>query len=230
MYIPNSYLKAEDITELRITKDFLYEQGDYKFCVADDVIFKSNSLCVPDKYIGEASVPSYNFEVVYTDVVKVDGRDGTSSIEGGDKFLSFYLSESDYTGTNTAPCDDLTLLKNINYFDYILIDGVTLGTLWDRTAPGERFFNVWGRSNSFSTRWPTGLNTVAAQKDVSEITILAGCQFPSYTNTTGVIYEVKEDGERPVASQKVEKGEQIYSYHPAARAGGGCAAGDYGAR
>ena len=187
MYIPNSYLTAADITEVKITKDFLFETETSKFTFSDDVFFKSNSLCKPDKYIGEANLPSYNFtNVVETEVTKVDGRDGK---DVGDKFLSFYLGESDYTGSNTAPLADFTLLKTINFFDYILIDGVKMGSCWTSGEPGERFFNVWGRSNSFSTRWPTG----CAPANVQEIKVLAGCQFPSYADQTNTIYEVKED-------------------------------------
>ena len=194
MYIPNSYLSVGDLTELRITKDFLYETDDYKFCVSDDVIFKSNSLCIPDKYIGEANVPNMgDLKVIETDVRKIEGTNGAGTVSG-DTFFSFYLTENDYptegdvnwTGTND-------FLKNINYYDYILIDGVKMGTLWNSAHPGEKFTRVWGRQDAWSTRWPNAINNDTARAAVQEIKILAGCQFPSAKDPSGTVYEVKKD-------------------------------------
>lgn len=188
MYIPNSYLSAEDIKEVRITKDFSYETETAKFTVSDDVIFKSNSLCVPDKYIGEANVPQLNLTVEETTVEKVMGN------LTGDTMLSFYLGNSDYpTSGDVAWTGTNDFLKQINYYDYIEIDGVKLGTLWNYAAPGEKFVRVWGRQNAFTTRWPNALNSDEGRAGVQKITVLAGAQFPSANDPSGKVYEVKED-------------------------------------
>lgn len=194
IYIPNSYLSAADIQELRITKDFLYEQGDYKFCVSDDVIFKSNSLCVPDKYIGEASIPVLNLNVKETEIQKLDGRNGAFTGVDGDTMFSFYISENDYpTNGDVSWSGSNDFLKQINFYDYILIDGVKMGKLWNYAAPGEKFTCVWGRMGAFTIRWPNNINNEAAKKATQKIEILAGCQFPSATDPEGTVYEVKED-------------------------------------
>ena len=185
MYIPNSYLPASDITELRITKDFCFETATAKFTVSDNVIFKTNSLRKPIKYIGQA--PEYNLNIQETAVEKIDG----SNLDG-DAFLSFYLSNSDYATAQTAWSGSLEFLKNINYFDYILIDGVKIGELWNYVEPTEIFMNVWSRPGSFGTRWPNGINTTAGKSAAKEITILAGCQFPSMLDPTGTVYQVNE--------------------------------------
>ena len=185
IYIPNSYLSASDITELKITKDFCFETATAKFTVSDNVIFKTNSLRKPIKYIGQA--PEYNLNIQETTVEKIDG-----SHLDGDAFLSFYLSNSDYATAQTPWSGSLEFLKNINYFDYILIDGVKIGELWNYVEPGEIFMNVWNRPGSFGTRWPNGINNTAGKSGAKEITILAGCQFPSMLDTTGTVYQVNE--------------------------------------
>ena len=187
MYIPNSYLSVSDITELRITKDFLFETATAKFTVSDDVIFKSNSFCVPDKYIGEANVPQLNLTVEETTVEKVMGN------ITGDSMLSFYIGNCDYpTSGDVVWSGSNDFLKQINYYDYIEFDGVKLGTLWNKVAPSEKFTRVWGRQNAFTTRWPTNLTEGAARENIQKITVLAGAQFPSAENVAGKVYEVKE--------------------------------------
>ena len=185
IYIPNSYLSASDITELRITKDFYFETETAKFTVSDNIIFKTNSLRKPIKYIGQA--PQYNLNIQETTVEKIDG-----SHLDGDAFLSFYLGNSDYSTAQTPWSGSLEFLKNINYFDYILIDGVKIGELWNYVEPGEIFMNVWNRPGSFATRWPNSINNTAGKSGAKEITILAGCQFPSMLDPTGTVYQVNE--------------------------------------
>ncbi|MBQ8394186.1 MAG: hypothetical protein IJX49_01260, partial [Clostridia bacterium] len=196
MYIPSSYLKAEDITSIEISEDFLFENEGNKFGVSEAVTFKSNSLCIPKKYVGEVPNPAYN--IIETTGNKMDGSNSRSD-GSWDSFMRFHLSESDYSGS-TIEFADKEFLQTINFYDYILIDGVKMGALWRSSAggspenPGEQFFNVWSSSiQAWSMRWPRLINNEASAYAVQEIKILAGCQFPSQTDPTGTLYEVKED-------------------------------------
>jgi hypothetical protein len=162
------------------------------YAIRNDIIWKWG-LNKPAKIVeNETVMPT---KVIPTDITSVDGSYGKTHNGNPDQFLSFYLSACDYSG-NTVALADEDLLGRINYYNYIEIDGVKLGTLWNYIEPGEKFFNVWSRANSFSTRWPGELNgqgeaNVAARKAVQEIKVLAGCQFPSNDGTK--LYEVKED-------------------------------------
>ena len=184
MYIPNSYLKAADITEVKITSDFLFETNEATFTVSDNVIFKATSFG-PDKYIGQA--PTMNFAVEETTVMKA--LDYTAN--GG--ALMFFLGNHDYPNevgdyvlTAQTSFNIKDILKNINYYNYIELDGVKLGTALGGSQ-GEAFINVWGNKGSYATRCPE------AYRNAQTIKILKGCQFPSYENPTGKVYEVQED-------------------------------------
>jgi uncharacterized repeat protein (TIGR02543 family) len=120
----------------------------------------------------------------------VTGIDGTYG--AADQFLSFFLGENDYGTDSTVSLGDKALLRTLNFYDYILIDGEKMGTLWGKENPNEQFFNVWGRTGSFSLRWPASLKNAGKTDAVQEIKILAGCQFPSKTDAN-TVYEVKED-------------------------------------
>ncbi len=106
-----------------------------------------------------------------------------------DTFLLFYLSENDYS-TATDPVNKQTLVE-IQYYDYILIDGQTLGSLVNGDQR-DVFYNVWGEPNCFATRWPETMITNKTISQAQEIKILAGCQFPAQ-NAENTVYEVKED-------------------------------------
>ena len=105
--------------------------------------------------------------------------------------MSFYLGTNDYGELNTQALSDKLFVYGLNFFDYILIDDVKMGTLWGSDRPDEQFFGVWSRTGSYSTRWPS---TIKANADsVQKITFLAGCQFPSATDLYNTVYELKED-------------------------------------
>ena len=96
--------------------------------------------------------------------VKVSGSDA-------DNFTVFSLSNHDYAveldnygGTAVSTKD---ILANGNFYTHVLINDVALGTT------GEAYVNVWGNKGAFGFRTSAGLNT-------TKITILAGCQIPSY--------------------------------------------------
>lgn len=187
MYIPDSFIS--EVTSIEFLKGFEWSYGGEVFGFSENVTFAHNSLKLTYKVVGE---PAYN--IVETSVTSIDGTYGSS-----DQFLSFYLEEGkhDYQQGNTVPLENKDLLRSINFFDYILIDGVPMGSLWVDGAgkyenPSEQFFNVWGRTGSFGLRWPRKLNNAGTTDRVQEIKILAGCQFPSKTNTN-TLYQVKED-------------------------------------
>ena len=203
LYIPKSYLPREDITSIEFAADFAYESNGNVFTYGEGVSFLSNSLGIPRKVVGKVETPSFN--VIETQVKKIDGTNSQEPPKF-DSFLRFYLTNSDYDGLNTVSfaAIDASFLQRINFYDHILIDGVKFGAYWrnnhtavhtdgDPINPGEQFFNVWGKANSFGLRWPSMLNSLEAAYGVQEITILAGCQFPSYKATGSTIYQVMED-------------------------------------
>ena len=180
IYIPVSYLDPADVKEVSVKAGFTID--NYTF--SKDATFRKTS-------IGEYAKQEQR-EIIPTSVTSIDGSYGTS-----DQFLSFYLSENDYNGLNTSNYKDSVgnakYLNTFNFYDYIEIDGVPYGQLWNGDHPGEQFFNVWSRFNSFSTRWPSALKNAGTTDAAKKITIKKGCQFPSATNPTGVAYEVQAD-------------------------------------
>ncbi len=180
MYIPTSFIS--EVTSIEFLKGFEWSYNGEVFGFSENVYFGINSLGIPYKVVGER-----NFTVKETRVSGIDGTYGAT-----DQFLSFFLSENDYGTDNTVALTDKDFLNTLNFFDYILIDGQKMGSLWAKQNPSEQFFNVWNRSGSISTRWPIALKNAGAVDTVSQITVLAGCQFPSKTDTN-VIYETTED-------------------------------------
>lgn len=105
-----------------------------------------------------------------------------------DTFLIFYLSENDYSGTQTEV--KAATLESINYYDYILIDGQKLGALVNGNQR-ETYLNLWGEEGCYATRWPETMITNDTIGDVKEVKILAGCQFPA-EKAENTVYEVTE--------------------------------------
>ena len=191
MYIPTSFMS--EVNSIEFLKGFEWSYGGEVFGFSEDVHFTCNSLALPYKQVGERTLT-----VKETTVTGVDGSYGKKTESGlWDQFLSFYLGENDYGTTSTVSVADQDFLRSINFFDYILIDGVKMGSLWVNSNnkfenASEQFFNVWGRTGSFSVRWPRKLSILEKTDSVEEIKILAGCQFPSKTEAN-TVYEVKED-------------------------------------
>ena len=179
IYVPVSMVP--EVTSIEFTTDFEY-QG-YTF--SENVKFFENSFGV-GSYIG-----AKDLVVEATKVTKVAHVDMNSGA------LYFYLENHDYPTSvgdyviTSQVANFKEFLKQINYYDYIEIDGVKLGTLLNGFQ-GETFINVWGEKNSYAIRWP-GSWTEADRAAVKEIKILKGAQFPSYENPTGKVYEVQED-------------------------------------
>ena len=103
-----------------------------------------------------------------------------------DAFAGISLEDSDYaaapsTYAGTAKTA-LSYAQSANFRSHILVDDVAL------PQPGEAFLNVWGNYGYFTFR--TGNNTA------TKLTILAGCQFPTYDallNGTKEVYVTTED-------------------------------------
>ena len=180
IYIPTSFIS--EVTSIEFLKGFEWSYNGEVFGFGENVYFGCNSLAIPYKVVGER-----NFTVKETTVKGVDGTYGAS-----DQFLSFFLGENDYGSQNTVPLSDKNFLRSINFFDYILIDGQKLGSLWGKQNPDEQFYNVWNRVGSISIRWPSSLKNTGKVDSVSEITVLAGCQFPSMTDAN-TVYQTTKD-------------------------------------
>lgn len=103
-----------------------------------------------------------------------------------DAFAGISLAGDDYeiapnTYAGTAKTA-VSFAQSANFRNYVLIDDVAL------SSPSEAFLNVWGNYGYFTFR--PGNNTA------TKITVLAGCQLPTYDallNGTNEVYVVTED-------------------------------------
>ena len=118
-------------------------------------------------------------ETTVTDAKLFIGKDSTA-------FAGVQLAGSDYNNAPNTYAGTATTAKSYaqsaNFLPYVLIDDKPLAT------PGEAFLNVWGNYGYFTFR--PGNNTA------TKITILAGCQFPTYNAlATGAkeVYVTTED-------------------------------------
>ncbi|MBQ3019345.1 MAG: InlB B-repeat-containing protein [Clostridia bacterium] len=103
-----------------------------------------------------------------------------------DAFAGISLEDSDYAAAPDTYAGKaktaLSYAQSANFRSHILVDDVAL------PQPGEAFLNVWGNYGYFTFR--TGNNTA------TKLTILAGCQFPTYDallNGTKEVYVTTED-------------------------------------
>ncbi|MBR2336595.1 MAG: hypothetical protein IKA61_01465 [Clostridia bacterium] len=103
-----------------------------------------------------------------------------------DAFAGIALEGSDYGVAPSTYAGEvktaLSFAKSTNFITHILVDDVPL------PSPGEAFLNVWGNKGYFTFR--TGNNTA------TKLTVLAGCQFPTYNALlTGAneVYVTTED-------------------------------------
>lgn len=177
LYIPTSYIS--DVTSIELSKDFtMTNDAGQTWTLTDKVTWTRNSFG-GSKVIGEGQEKT----VIETEVLEIKGSYGAA-----DKHLDFILSEHDYASGGQKDVDK-GLLASLDYYDYILLDGEKLGTLM-RGYQGEVYFNAWGK-NQFGTRWPEWMFKEGKVDSVQEITILAGCQFPSY-NDPNTVYQTTE--------------------------------------
>ena len=89
----------------------------------------------------------------------------------GDNFTVLSLTNHDYLETldnyGGTAVTTLNILADSNFYSHVLIDDVALG------STGEAYVNVWGNKGAFAFRTSQGVNA-------TKITVLAGCQIPSY--------------------------------------------------
>ena len=111
-------------------------------------------------------VKPYAEEETSVTSVKVQIGDSES-----DLFTVFSLSNHDYAveldnygGTAVSTKD---VLSRNNFYNHILVNDVAIG------STSEAFINVWGNKGAIGIRTSAGLNA-------TKITILKGCNFPSY--------------------------------------------------
>ena len=88
-----------------------------------------------------------------------------------DNFTVLSLTTHDYPDSADNYGGDVmgtkAFLENSNFYTHVLIDGVALG------STNEAYLNIWGNKGAIGFR--TGNGTLT-----TEITILAGCEIPSY--------------------------------------------------
>ena len=100
-----------------------------------------------------------------------------------DNFLVMSLSAHDYPsdgdnlGTGNTTISSAAFLAKSNLLESILINDKPI-------AQSEGYANVWGNRGAF------GYRTSMPDADVLKVTILAGCEFPSYATLMGEAPEV----------------------------------------
>ena len=112
-----------------------------------------------------------------------------STIAGWDEmgYYWFHLSESDYANAsgNYNNGGVYTLINELNTLSYIKIDGTAVGEGWSARDP---YINLYD-TNTFTFK-------ADAFKTATEITVVAGCEFPSYALWSGegnVVYRTTDD-------------------------------------
>lgn len=176
IYIPTSYIS--EVTSIELLDEFTMSNGTDTWGISQDIKWVSNSFGAA-KVLGELTV-------LETSVTGIDAKYGQT-----DRSLGFFFSNYEVPASVVAAEVDKGFLASINYYDYILVDGVKLGTLMKESGgQGQVFYNAW--SVPFGTRWPELMNSAEKADAVQEIKILAGCQFPAY-GQANTVYETTED-------------------------------------
>ena len=99
----------------------------------------------------------------------------------------FHLSESDYANAsgNYKNGGVYTSINELNTLSYIKIDGTAVGEGWSARDPYINLFDT----NTFTFK-------ADAFKTATEITVVAGCEFPSYalwSGTGNTVYRTTDD-------------------------------------
>ena len=124
--------------------------------------------------------------VEHTNKIETTVTDARLFGSATDAFAGVKLAGSDYAAApGTYPGEAKTaksFAQSANFLSHVLIDGKAL------SKPGEAFLNVWGNKGYFTFR--------PGNNSATKITILAGCQFPTYNALrTGAkeVYVTTED-------------------------------------
>ena len=156
---------------------------------------------------GSFAKPYVNLE---TSVTAAKVQEGSSET---DTFTVLSLSNHDYPTTadnyGGSAMGTKAFLANSNFYEKVLIDGVALG------STNEAYLNIWGNKGAIGFR--TSQNLTA-----KEITVLAGCEIPSYAVlSTGerVQYVTTEDISfvKNANGEWVEKSSYVGGYLEAAK-------------
>ena len=132
----------------------------------------------------------------------------------GSSFTFIKLATNDYPTSidnwNGGIVDIKAFLANTNFYSKVLVDGEALGG-----PAGEVLLNVWGNKGVIAFRTSKG---GAATK----ITVLAGCQIPTYNalaNGAREVYAVKEDISfvKTASGEWVNEADYVAGYLDAAR-------------
>ena len=126
---------------------------------------------------------SDTFEYVDTSVTSLTTVDGWDEMG----FMWFNLSVCDYTGaSNFDKKKDYTYINALNTLSHIKIGETTIGGQWDKDA-NDPYINLFAE-NAFTFK-------AAGFVSATEITVEAGCEFPSYARWnagSNVVYRTTE--------------------------------------
>lgn len=168
-----------------------------KYVVKRTLTYKNDGTGVftYDPHQSEKYVPE-GYTAIDTTVTQLSECNGTERFS----FLRFVLSNSDYNGvaSTTSINKYATELEKLKFHDHIYVNNVDLSTVEDHTSYSiETFINLFGVGPSFAFRTP-GNNTgyyyksggvIYKTSDLTayEVTVGAGCLFPSFRYLTGEI-------------------------------------------
>ena len=174
LHVPMTFTNGKDgHEEIVIKKGFNVKEGNTSYYVSNDVVFTNNGTAWTKE------VKPIEIETEVTGIVtKANRTDGGTN----ENFVIFQLSNNDYAGLDTKEITDISSL-----YGYIDIGGTVIDTY-----SGQKFFNVWGITNSVAFRF----GDPATLQNISYITIKAGAKFPSYNtqyNGAPLTYFVTEE-------------------------------------
>ena len=150
----------------------------------DKIVYKTTETATFKKVDGAwVKQVSDTFEYVDTSVTSLTTVDGWDEMG----FMWFNLSVCDYTGaSNFDKKKDYTYINALNMLSHIKIGETTIGGQWDKDA-NDPYINLFAE-NAFTFK-------AAGFVSATEITVEAGCEFPSYARWnagSNVVYRTTE--------------------------------------
>ena len=150
----------------------------------DKIVYKTTETATFKKVDGAwVKQVSDTFEYVDTSVTSLTTVDGWDEMG----FMWFNLSVCDYTGaSNFDKKKDYTYINALNTLSHIKIGETTIGGQWDKDA-NDPYINLFAE-NAFTFK-------AAGFVSATEITVEAGCEFPSYARWnagSNVVYRTTE--------------------------------------
>lgn len=150
----------------------------------DKIVYKTAETATFKKVDGAwVKQVSDTFEYVDTSVTSLTTVDGWDEMG----FMWFNLSVCDYTGaSNFDKKKDYTYINALNTLSHIKIGETTIGGQWDKDA-NDPYINLFAE-NAFTFK-------AAGFVSATEITVEAGCEFPSYARWnagSNVVYRTTE--------------------------------------